>query len=87
MLAGVVAQGMIPSLLFENDVIDEETWGLVCDRSIVLSDRGKGNNIMKQVLQAVRADSTLFEVFCTALDTERVGKEALQKVRGRPRPV
>lgn len=86
-LAGVVARGMIPSSLLENDVIDVETWGLACNRATALTDNDRGNIIMNQVLQAVRGDSTLFEVFCTALDAERVGKEALQKVRGRPRSV
>lgn len=85
-LAGVVALGKIPSLLFENELIDDEIWSLVCDRTTgtALTNRGKGESIMVQVLQAVKGDSTLFEVFCTALDTERAGKEASQKVRGRP---
>ena len=83
-LAGVVAQGMIPTLLFENDVIDEEMWGFACDRTIAVTNRDRGNKVMKQVLQAVREDPTLFEVFCAVLDTEREGKNALQKVKGRP---
>lgn len=82
LLVGVVAQGMIPNSLFEKDVIDEEMWGFAANPSVAATPKEKGQKIMKQVVKAVREDQTLFEAFCTALDTDKAGQGASRKVRG-----
>ena len=80
-LKDAVLRGQIPAVLFQEDVISEDTFCKATNNALGRDERG--NCTMVEVLQSLRLDPAgVFDKLCGTLAENKCAKDIADKMRG-----
>ena len=80
-LKEVVTRGDIPATLFQEDLISQDV--VRNAKNDTLAQEKRANDIMDEVLDAVRISQAKFESFCDALAVESIAEKVVEDLRSK----